>query len=110
MLDVAVPAEWKRQWNDFVVHFQDPFKLRVTMLSAVAAVGLLGIYRPLTSEIGILRRDLKIAQDRLGMIHEIEHLRAARVKLLENFPEHGDVNFWSEYLLANIRESGVNLR
>ena len=110
MLDVAVPAEWKRQWNDFLVHFQDPFKLRVIMLSVVAAFGLLGVYRPMNTEIGILRRDLKVAQERLGMIHEIEHLRAARVKLLENFPERGEVNFWSEYLLGDIRDAGVNLR
>jgi hypothetical protein len=110
MLDIAVPAEWKRQWNDFVVHFQDPFKLRVTMLSIVVAVGLLGIYRPMNAEIAILRRDLKIAQERLTMIKEIDHLRSVRVKLLENFPERGEVNFWSEYLLGLIRQAGVHLR
>jgi hypothetical protein len=110
MLDVAIPQAWKQQWDDLIAHFRDPFKLRVAMLSAVAAVGLLGIYRPMSSEIGILRRDLKSATERLGMVREIERLRGSRTMLLENFPEHGDINFWTEYLLTGIRESGVSLR
>jgi hypothetical protein len=110
MLDVAIPPTLKRQWDDLVTQFRDPFKLRVAMLSAVAAFGLLVIYRPMSSEIAILRRDLKNATERLGMVREVERLRTTRAKLLENFPEHGDINFWTEYLLTGIRDSGVSLR
>ena len=110
MIDVAIPPAWKRQWDELTTQLRDPFKLRVAMLSAVAGFGLLGIYRPMSSDISILRRDLKLAKERLGMVREIDQLRTARAKLLENFPEHGDINFWTEYVLSGVRECGVSLR
>jgi hypothetical protein len=64
----------------------------------------------MSSEISILRRDLKTDEDRLAVVREDEKLRAARSKLLENLPPNGDINFWTEYLLGGIRDSGVVLR
>ena len=110
MLEVAVPPQWKRQWDDLLVQLRDPFKLRITVVGAIAAVGLLAIYRPLSAEITILRRDLKVAEDRLALIREIDALRKVRGKFLENLPADGDINFWSAHLLTGIRESGVNLK
>jgi len=110
MLDVAVPPQWKRQWEDLQVQLRDPFKLRVTILSVVAGLGLLGVYRPMSAEIAIVRRDLKVAEDRLALVRQIEQLRSTRTKLLENLPTNGDINFWSEYLMGGIRDSGVSLK
>jgi len=110
MLDVAVPAQWKRQIEDLQVQLRDPFKLRVVVLSLVAGLGLIGVYRPMSAELAIVRRDLKAAEDRLALVRQIEQLRTSRAKLLENLPQNGDINFWSEYLLGGIRDSGVILK
>jgi len=110
VLDVTVPPQWKRQWEDLRVQLRDPFKLRVTVLSIVAGLGLLGIYQPMSADLSIMRRDLKVAEDRLALVRQIEQLRSTRAKLFENLPQDGDINFWSEHLLAGIRESGVVLK
>jgi hypothetical protein len=110
VLDVAIPPGWKQQWDDLVRRLHDPFALRVTVLSAVVGFGLLGVYRPMSSDITILRRDLKTAEDRLSLVREVEQLRATRAKLLAHLPPSGDINFWTEYLLGGIRDSGVVLR
>ena len=110
MLDIAVPPQWKRQWEDLLVQLRDPFKLRVTVVGGIAAVGLMAIYQPLSAEIKIVSRDLKVAEDRLTLVRETDQLRKARSKLLENLPADGDINFWSEHLLSGIRESGVVLK
>jgi len=110
MLEVAVPPAWKKQWDDLLVQLRDPFKLRVTVVGAIAAAGLLGIYRPLSAEITIVRRDLKVAEDRLALVREIDGLRKVRTKLLENLPESCDINFWSAHMLTGIRESEVSLK
>ena len=110
MLDVAVPSQWKRQIEDLQVQLRDPFKLRVVVLALVAGLGLVGVYRPMSAELAIVRRDLKAAEDRLALVRQIEQLRTSRAKLLENLPQSGDINFWSEFLLGGIRDSGVILK
>lgn len=110
MLDVAVSPQLKRQWEDLQGQLRDPFKLRVTVLCLVVGLGLLGVYRPMSGQITTVRRELKAAEDRLALVRQIEQLRSTRAKLLENLPQNGDINFWSEYLLGGIRESGVNMR
>jgi hypothetical protein len=110
VLDVAVPPQWKRQWEDLQVQLRDPFKLRVTVLGFVAGLGMMGIYQPMSADLSVTRRDLKAAEDRLALVRQIDQLRSTRAKLYENLPENGDINFWSEHLLAGIRDSGVILK
>ena len=110
MLETSIPQEWKDQWQVIVEHLRDPLKLRIATLSVVALVGLAVIYKPMNDHIAIQRRELKTARDRLDMVRQIESLRATRARLLTALPPKGNTNFWTEYYLGGIRESGVQLR
>lgn len=109
-MDAGIPPEWKRQWAQVVEQLHDPFKLRVTTLVVVFAVGFLAIYRPINQEITILGRELTAAKDRLTTIEKVELLRAHRARLRERVPETPTINFWSEHLISGVRGSGVRLR
>jgi len=109
-METGIPPEWKEQWDELIKQLQDPFKLRMTTLGIVVAIGFMAIYRPMDAQVQVLRRDLKTAQQRQASIQQVENLRKRRLDLLENLPEHGTLNFWQEYFLAGIRDSGVDLR
>ena len=109
-MELAISPEWKRQFDDIVVQLRDPFKLRLTVIGLVCLVGFGLIYRPYNNDLATLRQDLAKAQSREELIEHVEKLRAARTKILKLFPDKGDGNFWSEYFLTGIRESGVQLR
>jgi hypothetical protein len=109
-VELTVSPEFKRQWDELIKQLQDPFKLRIVSLTVVCLLGMFVVYRPLGTEITILRRDVRAAQGRVNTIHRIEALRAARTRLLKNLPENSDVNFWTQHYLAGIRQAGVNLR
>jgi hypothetical protein len=109
-MEFAISPEWKRQFDDLVVQLRDPFKLRVTVISVVCLIGFGLIYRPYNNQLTTLRSDLANAQDREALLAHVEKLRAARTKILKVFPAKGDVNFWTEYFLTGIRDSGVQLR
>jgi len=109
-MELAVSPEWKRQFDDIVVQLRDPFKLRLAVIGLVCLIGFGLIYRPFNNNLSTLRQDLAKAQTREALIDHVEKLRAARSKILKVFPEKGDVNFWTEYFLSGIRESGVQLR
>ena len=109
-MELAISPEWKRQFDDIVVQLRDPFKLRLTVIGLVCLVGFGLIYRPYSNELATLRRDLASAQSREALIDHVEKLRATRSKILKQFPEKGDVNFWTEYFLTGIRDAGVQLR
>ncbi len=109
-MQAGIPPQWKAQWDQVALQLQDPFKLRVVTLGAVALLGFFGVYRPMEGKIQTLRRDLKTAEQRLATIRVVGQLRATRVKLLESLPEHATLNFWQEHFLSAIRESNVVLR
>jgi hypothetical protein len=109
-MELAISPEWKRQFDDVVTQLRDPFKLRVTVIGVVCLLGFGLIYRPYNQQLTSIRRELATAQDREALLDHVEKLRSARTKILKVFPEKGDVNFWTEYFLTGIRDSGVQLR
>jgi hypothetical protein len=109
-MELAISPEWKRQFDDLVAQLRDPFKLRLTVIGVVCLLGFGLIYRPYNNHLATVRRDLVTAQDREALLEHVVKLRAARTKILKVFPEKGDVNFWTEYFLTGIRDSGVQLR
>lgn len=109
-MDLGISPEWKHQIDDVVVQLRDPFKLRITAIGIVCAIGFATIYRPLNAELATLRKDLNEAQNREAAIEHVEKLRATRARIMKLFPENGDVNFWSEYFLEGTRLAGVQLR
>ena len=44
------------------------------------------------------------------MIAKIDSLKRSRDSFLKAIPPDGGINFWTEYLLAAVRSSGVSLR
>ena len=73
-MELGISPEWKRQIDDVVVQLRDPFKLRLTAIAVVCLIGFTLIYRPLTNDLVMLRRDLASAQERERMIEHIEEL------------------------------------
>jgi hypothetical protein len=109
-MEAGIPPQWKAQWEQVATQLQDPFKLRIVTLGAVALLGFFAAYRPMDTKIQVLRRDLKAAQQRLATIRQVEQLRATRLKLLESLPEDATLNFWQQHFLVGIREANVQLR
>ena len=109
-MELAISPEWKRQFDDIVVQLRDPFKLRLSVIGLVCLIGFGLIYRPYNNDLATYRQDLAKAQTREALVEHVEKLRAARTKILKLFPQKGDVNFWTEYFLTGIRDSGVQLR
>ncbi len=109
-MDAGIPPEWKQQWDQLVEQLHDPLKLRATALGIVFVIGYLTIYRPINQEITILNRQLKDARSRYETIEKIELLRARRAGLRKRIPETPTINFWSEYIIGGVRDSGVRLR
>ena len=109
-MELGISPEWKRQIDDVVVQLRDPFKLRLTALGLVCLVGFGAVYRPLSRDLSIFRRDLATAQQREHTIEQVEKLRTAHARFLKSFPPKGDLNFWSEYFLEGTRTAGVQLR
>ena len=110
MIETGIPPEWKDQWNNLVEQLHDPLKMRILTLGIVAAIGFLGIYRPMDGQIQSLRREVKASRERLSTIRQVEGLRKVHSALLENLPAGNTLNFWQEYFLSGIRDSGVRLR
>jgi Tfp pilus assembly protein PilO len=109
-MELGISPEWKRQIDDVVVQLRDPFKLRLTAIGLVCLIGFGAVYRPLSRDLALYRRDLAAAQQRENTIEQIEKLRTARTRILKVFPPKGDLNFWSEYFLEGTRTTGVQLR
>lgn len=110
MLELEIPPRWKEQWKQIAVHLQEPLKLQVAALSVVTLVGLGVVYRPLANRIENLRKELKSTAERVTTADRFHDVRTLRRALLAQLPENGDMNFWTEYYLRGIRDSGVKLR
>lgn len=109
-MELGISTDWKQQIDDIVVHLRDPFKLRLTAIGVVCLIGFGAIYRPLSGDLVLLRRDLSTAQERERVIEHVEKLRAVRARTHKLFPEYGDVNFWSEYFLDGTRKANTQLQ
>lgn len=109
MIDTGIPPEWKEQWDEIVKQLHDPFKLRITVLGVAAAIGFLGVYRPMDGKIAQARREVSASRSRMELVRQIESLRSKRAELRDNYPEHPTLNFWTEHFLQGIRGAGVAL-
>jgi hypothetical protein len=110
MIETGIPPEWKEQWEQAIEQLEDPLKLKLVSIGIVLLAGFFAVYRPLDAEIALLRRDLAVQEARSATIRQVESMQATWRQLMRPIPEHGDVNFWTEYILASVQESGVVLR
>lgn len=109
MIETGIPPEWKEQWEQGLEQLEDPLKLKFISLGLVVAIGFFAVYRPFDDDIRILKRQISEQQSRAAMIQKVEALEKTRASMLGKIPENGNVNFWTEYLIGGVRESGVVL-
>jgi hypothetical protein len=110
MIETGIPPEWKEQWEQVLEQLEDPLKLKLVALGIILLAGFLLVYRPLDVEIVALRRQLAEQEGRSDTIRKVDSAQATWRHLMKPIPPQGDVNFWTEYILAAVRDSGVSLR
>ncbi len=91
-------------------YLQQKQRLKVLAVAVVMLVGVMGVYSPMSGRIVSLRTRLEAERARLSLVREIESLRSERHALLASVPETPHANFWTEYILHGLRDSGVQLR
>jgi hypothetical protein len=102
--------KWIKLKEDALVHLRNPKKLRLIVLGGLALAGIAGVYLPLTSRAEQLERAVAIEKQRAGYIEDIDKLRSMTATYLKHLPDNGDANWWTEYFLTGIRDTGARLR
>ncbi len=91
-------------------YLQQNQRLKVLAIVVVMLLCVTCVYNPMNDRISSLRTRLTAERARLSLVRAVEGLRAERHDLLASIPETAHTNFWTEYVLEGLRESGVRLR
>ncbi len=96
-------------WKKFAVHLQDPFVLRVFVLSMIAVVGLGGVGLPLYHKTSVLREQLTTEKQRQSFIKENNYITKKMKKYKKRLPKQKDLDAWVEYLINASRKFDVKV-
>ena len=88
----------------------DPIKMRLAVVFAVAALGVGGIYYPLSGQIAEKRAAVAAEKERLETVQQVESLRRDVTEFRSRVGKQSDSNEWVQYLLDGSRQVGVRLR
>jgi len=91
-------------------YLQQNQRVKVLAVTLCMIVGVTCVYNPMRRRIVSLGTRLSAERSRLELVHQIENLRRERSELLASIPETAHANFWTEYILQGLRESGIQLR
>ena len=110
-METGINKEQLRRYKAIVTaHLSDPAKMRLTVVTAVTAIGLLAVYEPLSDRIRNKQRQLAAEQTRTELIANVVSLRRQTQAYRPRIGEDSDTNEWVQYILTGLRKSGVKLR
>ena len=91
-------------------HLSNPVKLRLTTVFALIAVGIAGIYMPLSNRIQLMQKQLADERERHEKISDVEKLRKQAEMYRYRIGDNLDTNEWVQYILDGLRNFKVKLR
>jgi hypothetical protein len=91
-------------------HLSNPMKLRLTAVFLMAAIGVGGVYFPLSKRIQETQKKLDDERNRSNKIKDMENLLNS-VELYRNrISDSSDTNEWAQYILDGLLDFKVKLR
>ena len=103
-------AKLLRSKSQIAALIGDPIKMRLAVVFAVAALGVGGIYYPLSGQIAEKRAAVAAEKERLETVQQVESLRRDVTEFRSRIGKQSDSNEWVQYLLDGSRKIGVQLR
>jgi hypothetical protein len=82
---------------------RDPLQLRVALVVSSLTLWYVAAYMPISGRMDATLTDLTKSEKHLGLVRDIEALRAQAAKFRDRIPSKTDPNEWVEYMLGGIR-------
>lgn len=110
-MDAGIDKEKLLQYKKIALtHLSNPVKLRLTTVFVIVAVGMIGVYMPLSERIKTARKELADERERNDKIKDVEKLRKQAGMYRDRIGDNWDTNEWVQYTIDGLRNFKVKLR
>lgn len=102
----SIDAPPKPHWAE---RLRSPARMSMVVIGAMIVAWIICVYSPLSQRMEAVSDRLHKAESRKGLAEEVQELRRQANLYSDRLPRGGDVNEWTQYLLATIRSQPVKL-
>jgi hypothetical protein len=102
-------SKWEEIYQKLTILLQDPFMLRVVVLSILVIFGLGGVGVPLLEEDKGLREEFVQEKKRQELIGDYHSLDLYMKRYKKRIPKNADLDWWIAYLLKVSRETNIQI-
>jgi type II secretory pathway component PulM len=91
-------------------HLSNPMKLRLVTIFLITAIGIGGVYYPLSKRIQEAQKKLDTERNRNNKIQDMENLINSAELYRSRISDSSDTNEWAQYILDGLPNFKVKLR